>query len=286
MEYFRLAPSASKPLAERSPDGEAYFHNRDNRQIENGHYVWRNIAWQELETEWNTRSDLEFAGKDRRGQELKATLIRYMTSLGLAKDKSGVQALTPDDIARVEDGLASVRELEHSGIRQRLDRLFLEIDIYRNGGNPSGNSLTQRIVFWKAGLSIARTNPLIGVGTGDVSKAYAVQYAAMGMPLNEGHRLRAHNQYLTFAITFGLPGLLVFVLSLAWPGRISGAWKHPVYLAFMIVACLSFLTEDTLETQAGATFFAFFQSLFVLGTDQRMTTRTKEREVPVEQSST
>ena len=31
----------------------------------------------------------------------------------------------------------------------------------------------------------------------------------------------------------------------------------------MIIALLSFVTEDTLETQSGVTFFIFFQTLFL-----------------------
>jgi len=40
------------------------------------------------------------------------------------------------------------------------------------------------------------------------------------------------------------------------------------YLSFFIIAVISFLTEDTLETQAGVTFFAFFNSFFLLGIAQ------------------
>jgi hypothetical protein len=36
-----------------------------------------------------------------------------------------------------------------------------------------------------------------------------------------------------------------------------------LYITFFLIAVVSFLTEDTLETQAGVTFFAFFNSFFL-----------------------
>ena len=38
-----------------------------------------------------------------------------------------------------------------------------------------------------------------------------------------------------------------------------------LFRLFMFIAMLSFFTEDTLETQAGVTFVAFFMSLFLVG---------------------
>jgi hypothetical protein len=37
----------------------------------------------------------------------------------------------------------------------------------------------------------------------------------------------------------------------------------PLYFAFLFIAVISFLTEDTLESQSGVTFFAYFNSLFL-----------------------
>jgi hypothetical protein len=40
------------------------------------------------------------------------------------------------------------------------------------------------------------------------------------------------------------------------------------YVVFWCIAVISMLTEDTLETQAGATFFAFFNALFLFAKPQ------------------
>lgn len=266
-DYFDVEALQPEDLDTFSPNGERYFHDLSNSQIENGQYVWVHIAHAELKSTWSARSEVDFDGSDARGQELKATLIRYLTSKGLRKDAGGVQALNEEDIRCVEQGVASIAELKAGGLRARIRKILLEYDIYRNGGNPGGNSVTQRVEFWKAAGTIVAENPLVGVGTGDVPNAFNQQYASMDSRLAEKHRLRAHNQYLTMAVAFGLPGLVLFLVFLFLPARLARCWKRPEYLAFALVVLLSFLSEDTLETQAGATFFAFFQCLFLVGVD-------------------
>jgi hypothetical protein len=41
--------------------------------------------------------------------------------------------------------------------------------------------------------------------------------------------------------------------------------QHPLFYFFMAIVLISFLNEDTLESQAGATFFAGFYGLLLSG---------------------
>ncbi len=271
-DYFDVEAIDPDALEAETPRGEPYFHDLENQQLENGHYVWTYVAWGELASGWNERSRLNFNGEDQRGQQLKFTLIRFLTSKGLRKDADGVAALTAEDVHCVEKGIASIAEVGAGGFRSRINKILLEVDIYRNGGNPGGNSVTQRLEFWRVGAHIFASNPVVGVGTGDVPAAFEQAYHDTGSTLKAEHRLRTHNQYLTMGVAFGVLGILWFLVAFIWPGRIQGAFKRPIYLAFFLVAALSFFTEDTLETQAGATFYAFFQSFLLLGVfwrDQR-----------------
>jgi O-antigen ligase len=70
--------------------------------------------------------------------------------------------------------------------------------------------------------------------------------------------LRAHNQFLTIAIATGIPGLIVFLALLFYPVFRYRKKMILVYRSFFIIAALSFMWEDTLETQAGIFFVAFF----------------------------
>ncbi len=256
-------------LATHSPDGERYHHSIFNDQMENGYYVYKHIAPAELMRSWNERSDVPFkTGLDGRGHPISGTLVRYMTSKGLRKDKNGVSQLTDEDIRNIEAGIANIDYLR-GGIVKRMKQLMFEIDVYINTNNPNGNSVTQRFEFWKTGWYLVMNNPIIGVGTGDTKVSFMNAYEENASELEEENRKRAHNQYLTFFITFGVIGGIWFLVTIFYP-IVSG--KHMIdfyFLAFIIIALLSFIWEDTLETQAGVTFFTFFFTLFLFGRKER-----------------
>ena len=196
-------------------------------------------------------------------------LVRYLTSKGLRKDSVGVFSLSENDVSNIKKGIPTVRELKYSGIFLRLDRLFFEYNVYINQGNPSGNSATQRLEFWKVGWGIVKDNFFTGVGTGDVQQAYDQQYSKQENRLDEKFQLRAHNQFLTIWITFGIFGLLFFIFILFYPFSDPVVRENNYYLAFFIVVLLSFVAEDTLETQAGLSFFVAFYTFFLLADETK-----------------
>ena len=121
----------------------------------------------------------------------------------------------------------------------------------------TGQTLAQRFEYWKTARWIIAHYPLTGVGTGDVPNAYKDAYNATNSTLSDEWRLRAHNQYLSFGVAFGWPGMIYFIFVLAYT-LVAGIRKNDiVFLSFLLIAIASFFTEDTLETQAGVTFFAF-----------------------------
>jgi O-antigen ligase len=69
--------------------------------------------------------------------------------------------------------------------------------------------------------------------------------------------LRTHNQYLTIWMSVGLIGIL-FCLLLSFQMIKSAKRYSLVALIYTMIVLISFLTEDTLETQAGVTFVGFF----------------------------
>ena len=88
------------------------------------------------------------------------------------------------------------------GINKRINELIFEFDAYINGANPSGNSLTQRFVYWKNGWEIAMSNLAFGVGTGDTKQEFNNLYMLKNSQLNKENWKRAHNQFLTFLLTY------------------------------------------------------------------------------------
>ncbi|MFN6117133.1 MAG: O-antigen ligase family protein [Flavobacteriales bacterium] len=247
----------------RSAGGEPYTHDlRDPQQV-NGHYVWTHIAWNELRRTWLQRSERSLDTPDDRGHPMWSTAVRYMASKGLTKDSVGVMALSEADVRAIEHGVPDHLEGQRSVLRERLEEVLFELQVYGDKGLASGHSVAMRLEFWRTGLAIARDHWVLGVGTGDTQRAFDAQYIAMGSDLAPEWRLRAHNEYLTLLISFGALGLLWSLFSWWWPAWRMGAWRDPLFIGWAVVFGISCLTDDTIETQAGATVFALYYTLLV-----------------------
>lgn len=280
-DLVHLAGSSQRPIppglgqrSEWTARGSTYAHDTTNLQTENGNHVWTYIAWDELRSAWKQRTGRSLDGMDDRGHVLWSTAIRYMSSKGLLKDSVGVMALTDADIAAIQKGATNIDHGTQSRIRQRFDEVLFELDLYRTKGIVSGHSVTMRLEFLKAGWAIAKEHWLVGVGTGDTQVAFDVQYEEMDSPLEGRWRLRAHNEYLTLWISFGVLGLCWSLFTWWWPAYRMGAWQRPLFIAWAVAFGVSCLTDDTIETQPGATFFALYYALFVFGSPVR---RGKDR---------
>jgi hypothetical protein len=259
--YFSVEPMNWGELEKTTPRGEPYDHHPNFPFIENGHYVMTYVAWGELYETWYDRSIMHPDSLDGRGHILKGTLIRYLASKELRKDADGVRALTTEDIRAIESGVTTCTENSEKGLQKRLNRILFEWSNYRAGGDPDGHSVMQRWEFWKTAASIIKHNVWLGVGTGDVKNAFQQAYTENNSPLDEKYRLRAHNQYLTMWVTYGIVGFILFCLIICSP-IIRKNGRDSFTVMIVILVTMSFLTEDTLESQAGVMFMAYFYMLF------------------------
>ena len=251
-------------LDQKTALGNDYWHDTIYNPVEDGKYVGLYYCRKELQEAWPLRSTMDFEGTALNGENLEATLARYLTSKGLRKDAQGVEALTDEDVYFIELGEANYNNRKHPGLRARLSVTLFEYNMYRRFNNPNGGSLSQRIEFTRASFHIIRQHPWFGVGTGDVPQAFSQAYDEIHSPLREEFRFRAHNQYLAIAVAFGLMGLAFFIVVLFYPYASSRRRRTYLYTVFLFIMLLSMFPEDTLETQAGATLFAFFESLLLL----------------------
>jgi hypothetical protein len=256
-------PVNKSALLERTAKGNMYEQDTANHETENGYLVWINYSMKEMEEAWNQRSKIKYRDADLKGNVLWSTLIRFLASKGLNKDAAAVNSLTAEEINAVERGEANADYKNISSLKRRVYQIFWEIDLYKKTGDANGHSLTQRFEYWKTACLIIKDNMLLGVGTGDVQSAFNEKYVELNSGLHTQWRLRAHNQYLSIAVGMGLIGLLWFLITLFYPMYKLEMQFNYLYMAFFIISMVSFFTEDTLETQAGVTFFAFFNSFFL-----------------------
>ena len=268
--YNNLLPD--RPLRYEGMDthtsrGNPYLHD-STLGVENGNWTGQYLQWSELKTAWNRRSEIPFDSLDRSGHHLKRTLIRYMSSIGLRKDYEGVMSLSDKDIEAIESGIANINQLKESSLTNRIKTIFWEIEQYRHSGYLSGHSVTQRLEFLRAASRIIAEQPWFGTGTGDIYDVFKQEYVEMETQLKPQFRWRTHNQYISIFATFGIFGLLWFLFALIYPAWKKQMFNDYFYLVFFCILMLSMLTEDTLENQAGDTFYAFFTSLLLLARKQ------------------
>ncbi|MBQ6307419.1 MAG: O-antigen ligase family protein [Bacteroidales bacterium] len=260
---IEVKPVDFSTLEKKTAQGNYYWHDTICFPVEDGKYVGLYFNRNELREAWSMRSDMPLEGTTASGENLETTLARYLTSKDLRKDAEGVMALTDEDIRNIEQGVANYNNWKHPGIHARLSSTLFEYNLYRRFNNPNGGSLAQRIEFTRASLHIIKQYPWFGVGTGDVPQAFAQTYDEIHSPLKEEFRFRAHNQYLAIAVAFGIVGLVFFLFVLLYPWLSSKRNHTYLFMVFLTIMLLSMFPEDTLETQAGATLFAFFVSLLL-----------------------
>jgi hypothetical protein len=243
--------------------GTPYIHFDNNGQKENGNFVLMNIQLDELKRGW-TRIFPEDSFNFHSGYNIHRyeVLIRYLSSLGLNKDSAGIVALSNEDLQNIRKDIFNFKYPGWSFLHRRMYEFANEYDEFRHEKHVNGHSVTMRFYFWSAALHAIKKNIFFGVGTGDVQSAMNSSYAETYSPLRAEWYKRPHNQFLTVTVSLGVCGLIFLLISLLYPLKLWKSFNY-LYWPFFVMMVLSFLTEDTLETQAGLSFCAFFNSLFI-----------------------
>ena len=258
--FKEILPQESS-LERYTINGNKYHHNLKAKQMENGYLVYTYICNKELKEEWDKRSDISFKnGLNEKGNPVRFTLLNYLTSLNLRKDSVGIAQLSEEDIRLIEEGYSNYIYKDKYSIYAKVYPLLKQISFYNTSNYAEGASVSQRFEYLKIAGRIIKNNFWLGVGTGDVDDAFKKHYANGESRLSQKYQHRAHNQYVTFFLTFGIFGFLVSLFFIFAPIFINK--MNYLALVFILVASLSMLNEDTLETQAGITFFTYFYILF------------------------
>jgi hypothetical protein len=261
--YYHVHDEELTNLERLTANGNEYYHNTDARQIENGHYVWIYVCQEEMKQEWNQISRFDYDGMDQKGQYIKYTLIRYLTSKGVRKDSSGVHQLDSNDVDLIESGYANYIFSNKFGLYQRIYQIIWEIDNYHKTGEVFSHSVAQRIAFTIQVLKIYHNHLLFGVGTGDVRESMIRQSKADNLQFQEDWIGQPHNQYLNFLATFGLFGFCWIFFALIYPMFLEKKQNILLFNMFFILYTISMFSFDMFDAHVGVSFFAFFYSLFL-----------------------
>lgn len=260
-KFYHTQNAKFSELPKQTPRGNLYLNDTLSQTKENGHYVKILISYKEMSETWPLVSKTPFTGRDAKGYPIWTTLVRYLASKGLPKDRDGVLALEPEDVAMIEKGYASCVYRMNFIPYVKTYEIIWELDRYFKSGDANNKSVAQRFEYWKTAGTIIKNNFWVGVGTGDVAMSFKDTYQQLNSKLRPENRLRAHNQYLTFFLTFGLAGFLAALFSMFYPAKTAIKRSNFLAISFLFVIFVSMCNEDTLETQAGVTFYIFFYTL-------------------------
>lgn len=142
---------------------------------------------------------------------------------------------------------------------------FMRYDFAQwNEGNIEGNSDAMRATTVTSGWKLLGKNFWFGVGVGDMYEETEKELFR-NFPSIDNDRMphkMPHNQFLWTACATGFWGLLAFLLSWLFPiwyFRNETDWLFIVLQIMLFMPCL---VQYELETQAGGTLYALFQSIF------------------------
>jgi hypothetical protein len=236
-----------------------------NSQIENGNLVFDYANNKELKQQWLRRLPSDSFNYEPTFYNINKyyVLLRYLTSKQLTKDSVGVSQLTEQDVTNIKNNITNYLYPNWGFLHKRIYELVNEYDELKNNRDINGHSLTMRLYFWKAAFVIIQHNPLIGVGIGDVQDELNTTYAKTKSPLSKEWQKRPHNQFITVTVQLGIIGLFIFLVSLFYPLINLRKQLFVLYVPFFILLISSFLVEDTLETQAGMSFYVAFNTIFL-----------------------
>ena len=260
-------------LEKVTSQGNNYSHNLQNKKIENGHYVGLYWCEEEMEKAWNKRANIKYIEIDKNGYQVKETLVRYLTSMNLRKDAEGISQLSVDDIRNIESGISNyILAQKGLSLYPRIYVSIWELDTYFKTGYANNQSLSQRMEYGKAAITIIKENFWFGVGTGNWKKAYYDAYVKNKSQMDAERYADAHNQYLNYWVKFGFLGLMWILFAIIYPVIKTKAYKNPVFLLFLVSMLIGNMGDSNFETHVGSSFFVLFYCLFISAEEMKLET--------------
>ena len=149
--------------------------------------------------------------------------------------------------------------------RNRITDTFVELN--KLVDTTDHRQTNPRVYIWKYSMEIIAEKPIFGYGVGDAKDELGKSLkncdalfwnGEKNVPLNN-KSLNFHNQFLQSWAEVGVLGFLLILLLIIRPFYLKN--QHPLFLIFVGLTFIGFLTESMLERQAGVLMFAFMYPL-------------------------
>ena len=144
-------------------------------------------------------------------------------------------------------------------------------------GSVADNSVYIRKLIWDIDTSLLKDNWLTGVGPGSVVHLLHEHYFfySLANHFNVGY-YDPHNEYFYVWLSFGIIGIVLFLLILAIQFARSIIRKDHLYTYLLIILTITFFTETVLSRQMGVLFYSVFTSFFFFLNSDDQTGDSKE----------
>jgi O-antigen ligase len=122
-------------------------------------------------------------------------------------------------------------------------------------------SMTARVYSYQAAWTIIQQHPLLGVSKIRLAAAMAKEYGYRFPEINPDRYVLPHNQFIYNLASYGIVGLIVFLVGyyyLLWRSLYS---KNLLLLIIYLIISISFIVEYTLESNIGVIVGLFFMLL-------------------------
>ena len=144
-----------------------------------------------------------------------------------------------------------------TSVQNKVANMYDDLSKIETEERANNYSLTARWYSYKVGASIFQENKWLGIGVGNLKHAIKKTYTKDYPKIIERSVLEPHNQYLYWLVSFGVIGTIALLSSFFAPLF----WKsnYPAFLVLhYLILALSFVVENSIETQLGANYIVLF----------------------------
>lgn len=142
-----------------------------------------------------------------------------------------------------------------------------KVEIQKLFGADTHRETNPRVYLWQYAIDVIAEKPILGYGVGDAKDELNIALEDCDAKFWNGEKnipihaknLNYHNQFLQTWAEVGVLGFLLLLFLMIRPFFLKN--QHPLFLIFVGLTLIGFLTESMLERQAGVVLFAFMYPL-------------------------
>jgi len=145
----------------------------------------------------------------------------------------------------------------------KINNTIWDFRQYKNKGNIEHLSDSKRLVAYELAYKAIKEKPIFGYGTGGPKAKINALYKVYYPQYPNIEKLYGSNQFIYITLSFGIMGLLFFLLWLWKIYPIKELLINELLLATATINLVSFIPENTIEVQFGIAIFCVFSLMAI-----------------------